>query len=94
MTVQDDVRDTDVIAGTLLLNSVNANVLFDSGATKSFISLDFARRLDLKAEPLKGRLQVEIANREIIPVSQVYPGCDLEIGGRHFRVDLIPFKLG
>ena len=48
MTVQDAVRNTDVLAGTLLLNSVNANVLFYYGATKSFISRDFAYKLNLR----------------------------------------------
>ncbi|KAL8091637.1 hypothetical protein AgCh_034046 [Apium graveolens] len=52
MTVQDAVRNTDMIAGTLLLNSENANVLFDSGATKSFISQDFSKKLKLNAIPL------------------------------------------
>ena len=94
MTLQDAVRDSDVIAGTLSLNSVSANVLFDSGATKSFISIEFARNLKLKAKPLKETIQIEIANHEVIPVSQVHPECKLDIGGQSFNVDLIPFKLG
>ena len=50
MTVKDAVGNPDVIAGTLLLNSVRANVLFDSGATRSFISREFACKLNLQAE--------------------------------------------
>ena len=38
MTVGEAIRDAEVIAGTLSLNSINAHVLFDSGATKSFVS--------------------------------------------------------
>ncbi|KAL8115621.1 hypothetical protein AgCh_022211 [Apium graveolens] len=53
MTVQDVVRNTDMIASTLLLNSEHANVLFDSGATKSFISQDFAKNLKVNAIPLR-----------------------------------------
>ncbi|KAL8147279.1 hypothetical protein AgCh_004847 [Apium graveolens] len=53
MTVRDAVQNTDVIAGTLLLNSKHANVLFDFGATKSFISQDFAKKLKLNAIPLR-----------------------------------------
>ena len=34
MTVGEAIRDAEVIAGTLFLNSINAHVLFDSGATK------------------------------------------------------------
>ncbi|KAL8125862.1 hypothetical protein AgCh_013241 [Apium graveolens] len=47
MTVQDAMKDSDVIAGTLSLNSVSANILFDSGATKSFISKDLVREFDV-----------------------------------------------
>ncbi|KAK1401714.1 hypothetical protein POM88_001319 [Heracleum sosnowskyi] len=94
MTVKDAVRDTNVIAGTLLLNTVNANVLFDSGTTKSFISRDFASQLRIRAEPLKEVLQVEIANREVIPVDKIHLNRSLEIEGQQFRVDLVPFKLG
>lgn len=54
---------------------------------------DFSYKLNLKAEPLKEQLQVEIDNREIILVSQVYPNCDLKLAGRYFHVDLIPFTL-
>ncbi|KAK1379175.1 hypothetical protein POM88_025919 [Heracleum sosnowskyi] len=72
MAVEDAVRDTNVIADTLLLNTVNANVLFDSGVAKSFISRDFASQLRLRAEPLKEVLEVEIANREVIPVDKIH----------------------
>ncbi|KAL8114586.1 hypothetical protein AgCh_021449 [Apium graveolens] len=94
MTVQDAVRNTDMIAGTLLLNSEHANVLFDSGATKSFISQDFAKKLKLNTVPLREVLQVEIANKEIIPVNQIHPKCKLKLEGKVFEVDLIPFVLG
>ncbi|KAL8089132.1 hypothetical protein AgCh_038782 [Apium graveolens] len=94
MTVQDAVRNTDVITGTLLLNSEHANVLFDSGATKSFISQDFASKLKLNAIPLRAVLRVEIANKEIIPVNQIYPKCKLKLEEKIFEVDLIPFTLG
>ncbi|KAL8108338.1 hypothetical protein AgCh_024702 [Apium graveolens] len=94
MTVQDAVRNTDVIADTLLLNSEHANVLFDSGATKSFISQDFASKLKLNAIPLREILRVEIANKEIIPVNQIYPKCKLKLEEEIFEVDLIPFALG
>jgi hypothetical protein len=34
----------DVVTGTLPVNSVEALVLFDSGSSFSFVSLDFANR--------------------------------------------------
>ena len=94
MTVGDAIRDAYVIAGTLSLNSISAHVLFDSGATKSFISQEFARKLNLKVEPLKEPLRVEIANQEVIPIDRICPDCEMEIEGQNFKVNLIPFKLG
>ena len=94
MTVRNDVKNADVIAGTLNLNSVSAKVLFDSRATKSFISQEFAQQLKLKMEVLPEPLQVEVASQEVIPINQICPNCELGLGGQQFKVNLIPFKLG
>ncbi|XP_074337296.1 uncharacterized protein LOC141674491 [Apium graveolens] len=94
MTVQDAVRNTNVIAGTHLLNSERANVLFDFGTTKSFISRNFSKKLNLNVVPLREVLQVEIVNREIIPVNLIHPRCKLKLEGKVFEVDIIPFTLG
>ncbi|KAK1384047.1 hypothetical protein POM88_021782 [Heracleum sosnowskyi] len=94
MSMREAVRDSDVVAGTLLVNSVNAKVLIDSGATKSFISETFARKLNCLMEPLNGVLSVEIANQDRIPVSSYCPRCEIEILGSRFYADLLPFKLG
>ena len=93
MTVGEAIRDPEVITGTLSLNSVHAHVLFDSGATKSFVSREFANKLNLETEPLENPLQVEIANQEVIPIDQICPNCEMEIEGQNFKVNLIPFKL-
>ncbi|XP_074351930.1 uncharacterized protein LOC141691086 [Apium graveolens] len=63
-------------------------------ATKSFISRNFSNKLNLNVVPLREVLQVEIANREIIPVNQVHHRCKLKLEGKAFEVDLIPFVLG
>ncbi|XP_074377702.1 uncharacterized protein LOC141719224 [Apium graveolens] len=94
MTLKDALADNDVIAGTLLLNSVDACVLINSDATKSFISENFVNKLGLKPIPLEKILAVEIVNKEVIPVGQVCQGCKIEIQGKPYYVDLIPFKLG
>ena len=40
----------DVVSGTLNVESHDAHVLFDLGATFSFISLDFARRANIASQ--------------------------------------------
>ena len=53
MNLSEAVEDTEVVAGMLLINSINANILFDSGATKSFISEDFMKSLDCETQLLE-----------------------------------------
>ena len=94
MSIKEAIVDNDVISGTLLVNSVNACVLVDSGATRSFISERLLTKLRLEPQRLKEEMMIEIANQEVIPVNQVCPSCTIEIQGRLFEADLIPFRLG
>ncbi|XP_063938040.1 uncharacterized protein LOC135147916 [Daucus carota subsp. sativus] len=94
MTMRDAVQDADVVAGTLTVNSLCAKVLIDSGATRSFISEYFVPKLSRPIELLNEVMNIELANQERVPVSQVYRNCEVEILGNKFCADLIPFKLG
>ncbi|XP_074374589.1 uncharacterized protein LOC141715001 [Apium graveolens] len=94
MTLKDVIADNDVIACTLLVNSADACVLIDSGATRTFISENFANKVGLKLMLLDENMMVEILNQEVIYVSQVCPNCTIEIQGKPFVTDLIPLKLG
>ena len=73
MTMRDAVKDANVIAGTLSVNSIAAKVLIDSGATKSFISENFAYKLNCERKPLVDALVIELANQERVAVKQVCP---------------------
>ncbi|KAL8107499.1 hypothetical protein AgCh_024057 [Apium graveolens] len=53
ISVKDAIMDTDVVAGTLTVNSLCAKVLVDSGATRSFISRDFVDKLNYPIELLR-----------------------------------------
>ena len=46
MNISEAIEDTEVVAGMLLINSKHANILFDLGATKSFIFEDFMKSLN------------------------------------------------
>ncbi|XP_074352573.1 uncharacterized protein LOC141691713 [Apium graveolens] len=94
MTVKDAIVDNDVIAGMLLVNSEDACVLIDFGATRSFISLNFMSKLGIESTTLEEVMVIEVANQEVVNVDQLCLNCDIEIRGQHFTVDLIPFKLG
>ncbi|XP_074356400.1 uncharacterized protein LOC141696113 [Apium graveolens] len=94
MTKRSNAQDSNVVAGTLSLNSLPVKVLFDSGASKSSLSKDCVVKMDLMLEDLDEALTIEVANQDRVLVSQFCPKCQLEIHGYSFSADLIPFDLG
>ncbi|XP_073119676.1 uncharacterized protein [Henckelia pumila] len=60
----DDAND--VVAGTILINQFPAYVLFDCGATHSFISKGFSKKLRLEPEMLVKPYRVATPTRKTI----------------------------
>lgn len=58
MTEQDAEPSNDVVTGTPSLFSKDAGLLFDSGATHSFVSCAFACHADRNTEPLACYLSI------------------------------------
>jgi hypothetical protein len=61
MTVDEAKEDVDLGMGAFPVNSVPATVLFDFGASHSFVTKQFARKSLLKPVPLKNRMLVQTA---------------------------------
>jgi hypothetical protein len=53
MNVEEAQEATDVVLGMFLVNSVLARVLFDSGASHSFVTESFVDKSGLQQTPLK-----------------------------------------
>ena len=83
-----------IYVGTFLVNSVPALVLFDSGASRSFVSLAFSQHIGVSRESLSRPLRVSIADEKVICATEVLRGCVLEIFGVGFPIDLIPIAMG
>ncbi|XP_074360127.1 uncharacterized protein LOC141700202 [Apium graveolens] len=94
MNIKDVVQSFEVVAGTLSVNNINAIVLFDSRATRSFISESFIGKLNCEIELLVEPLSIILANQERVSVKGVCPRCKVEISGYSFPASLIPFQLG
>jgi hypothetical protein len=58
VAVEDAQAAPDVIIGMILINDNNAIVLFDSGASHSFISASFVQKHNLPLSMLKNRMIV------------------------------------
>ena len=80
--------------GTFLVNSVPALVLFDSGASRSFVSLAFSQHISVSREALSRPLRVCIADKRVIYATEVLRGCVVEIFGVEFPIDLVPIAMG
>ena len=83
----------EVIAGTVFICSVDARVLFDSGATHSFVAPHLASRLGRQEDSLEIPLLVATPMGSSLEVSVVYRGCDVTIEGRSLPVDLILLEM-
>ena len=81
-----------MVSGTLNVDSHDAHVLFDSGATFLFISLDFARRANISSQQISESIHVSSPGC-LISSSAVCPGCIISIGGDDFVVNLMVIPL-
>nr|XP_017239592.1 PREDICTED: uncharacterized protein LOC108212378 [Daucus carota subsp. sativus] len=70
MTRKKTAKEADVVAGTLSVNSVDAKVLFDSGASKSFISEKFVSQLNCEIIALRENLVIEVANCDRVSLGE------------------------
>nr|GEU64583.1 zinc finger, CCHC-type, retrotransposon Gag domain protein [Tanacetum cinerariifolium] len=94
MATEEDKVVRDVVTGTILVNSIPARVLYDSGASVSFVSFKFSKNLPSPPNKLSFPLEVDIAGNEIVAVPKVYRDVEIEIDDSVFKIDLIPIVLG
>ena len=80
--------DQPVIQGTFLLSRLWARVLFDSGASHSFIAASFVIELGLEVETLEEPLYVSSTLGIRARIGMICHGCEVEISGILLKVDL------
>nr|AAX95920.1 retrotransposon protein, putative, Ty3-gypsy sub-class [Oryza sativa Japonica Group]AAX96166.1 retrotransposon protein, putative, Ty3-gypsy sub-class [Oryza sativa Japonica Group]ABA93425.1 retrotransposon protein, putative, Ty3-gypsy subclass [Oryza sativa Japonica Group] len=78
----------DVILGTFLVNLVPATVLFDSGATHSFLSMSFAGNHGMEVEDLRRPLMVSTPSNQALSLQRSL-SVRIEIQGVPFLANLI-----
>jgi len=88
----DEKGDEDphaVISGMLRVNTMPVTVLFDAGATHSFINPDTASRMNCECTELDLKLHVTTPVGSVYQIERVARNCAITISGRSFRGDLI-----
>ncbi|GKD22754.1 putative reverse transcriptase domain-containing protein, partial [Tanacetum coccineum] len=91
---EEACQDPNIMTGTFTLNNHYATTLFDSGADYSFVSTAFTPLLGIESNNLGFSYKIEIASGKLVEINKVIRGCELEIKGHNFRIDLIPFGNG
>ncbi|KAI3825399.1 hypothetical protein L1987_06882 [Smallanthus sonchifolius] len=86
--------NNDVVNGTFLVNSQYASILFDTGADKSFVSLNFEPLLAKTRSQLEKTFTVEVANGDSITIESIIYDCSLELNDHTFPINLVPMPLG
>ena len=88
ITPQAKSADQPVIQGTFLLSRLWARVLFDFGASHSFIAASVVIELGLEVETLKEPLYVSSSLGIRARIGMTCRGCELEISGTLLTMDL------
>ncbi|XP_004491307.1 uncharacterized protein [Cicer arietinum] len=83
----------NLIQGTCLISDTPLFVLFDCGATHSFVSLDCVRRLGLHVSRLPYELIVNTPTSDSVDTSSVCLDISIHVCGRDFRADLVCLPL-
>src|SRR3954470_24491323 len=88
VTLADAQQSSKIVLGRLLVCSVPATVLFDSGASHSFVSKSFARAHNLQSEMLDTPLAISSPGSKMSSAVRV-PDVQIQIQGLPFSASLI-----
>jgi hypothetical protein len=80
VTAESVPEDEDVVYGMFLINSIPASVLFDSGASHSFITKSFVGKHNIPNYPLKKKLIIRSQGGEL-RATHSCPQTKIEIRG-------------
>ncbi|KAA0043302.1 gag protease polyprotein [Cucumis melo var. makuwa] len=89
ITRQEAEQASTVVTGTLPLLGHYALVLFDSGSSHSFISLDFVRQMGLEVEPLGSILFISTPSREVMLSKDQIKTCQVKVANHVLDMALL-----
>ena len=93
LTPSEAKTKNGVVIGTLPLFNGKAIILFDSGATHSFISTKYARRFHINLEPMEVGVVVSTSVGKLVICRKIVMGCPICIKGQTLTANLIVFNM-
>ena len=92
MTANEAQANPDSVTGIIFVFGEPTRVLFDSGASRSFISTSFTLHANREITPLKSKLVVTTPLGGRIVRTSVFKGCEVVIEGFVLRANLFLWK--
>ena len=86
---QEAHASTTAVIGTSLIDKIKVRVLFNLGATHSFILPYFANKLARDKSLMRNPLAISTQLGRSIEVRHMYPACVVEIEERMLSADLL-----
>jgi hypothetical protein len=91
VVVEEAQKASDLVIGLFFVNDTSTVVLFDSGASHSFISIAYVEKHNLPLAMLKCQMIVSSPGGDM-PTRQLCPKVNLKIRGVDFVTNLIVLK--
>ena len=82
-----------MVSGTFTVNTLPTKVLFDAGATHSFINPTIAKRLTCAFEEMDVRLCVLTPVGSLYQADLIVRNCSITIRNRLFVADLVVLEI-
>ena len=83
----------NLFIGIIHVQNEQAKVLFDPGATHSFVSPSYAKKLNKGKMIMENPLAISTPLGEIVEVNYMYRSCEIMIGDSRLYVDLIELPI-
>jgi hypothetical protein len=84
---------TNVVISTIYLFGSDACILFDSGATHSFISSTYVKLCKLSTEPLEQNICVATSVDDTMTCRKCVVNCPIVIEGKSLPMKLVVFSM-
>jgi hypothetical protein len=93
LTQEEAMVVLDVVVGTLLMDNFNVHVLFDPGATHSFIARRIVTKLRKGVEIVQKGFVIGTPMGNMVETNILYVDVGVSLSGYEIEVDLIPLEL-